>query len=1191
MPIKIPRSEISTAGAARRTLLPGSEAGLVYRSFGQFADSATRLSVHLLGERMKEDQSVWDVKAKANFENAEMLRDQSLLELRNQEDLAPMDQEATLFRIFHEFADDIEEGEQEAMKGLLPRSRRILGKESQTRLEALRSSPGALLKAMGDTVDIARVELINTRALNNYGNSPSAGDQASADLAYAGRLVERGLLKSGQLQAVHTTVIGGIRSAYGSRGVSGWLDYTLELFDEPGSGGLSNLPGSIRQDLQAEILENPARYVGFTTSKLAAPTPGTYAAAPVPGIGLEFSAPPRLDLARAILWGGQLFDRGLFEESRAVKAAARLGLTNQSRVNQAGRDAVVLAAGFKNPPTLPQSLDSISSTPSDLDEALSGLPPGVLIGPNEIENTNSIAMMMRKFGGGMLPAVAEELSNQMGEGNLVAWGTAARLSIGVGALNVITIGEKSFKFSQADVDKVNKFRAYTSGGGMDPASALSVVMNPVDEELVARPTGREGDLTLFPSREAIHLKIAARNPKLEESTFDHINNVVTEHFLDGPLRFVAANLPHLNPEEKTSAALDMALTNYFTRHPLIERDDKWYANRLNLPFGSMVDANGNPATTNAWVMEELLDVIRTQGELQGVLGEFTDDVFWESIAPYLFIEPMSETLGEPSELYRISFSPTAGDFEGSPTGYIMSKEMGFPLIFAPRFDQSKVGEYSIIPKMSTLLSGIPPLERDTEQEIATIVSGLMVGASPDDFMYKSGTVGGLLERAGDAAIKTAKVVGEGLWFDLKLNVGFVQDTIVYYLFEKDQTFEGAAIKAGRDAIAAASRHQAAQMEGLKEDINIQAGRVYESSEIPPILLQGGDVRVEEFNGILESVATQLDPRRQDDPKPVTYGGREVELRPEASQSLAELRAASRAQWVGFSGDIETPEYERYVYEYAREIFRERLTEEFKEDPKGFMSSLSPATDEQLERLTPKMMRSMIKEAVRKVHSPGYGMVVPPSTPPAVGAFDPTTGRESPALKPLAVEPRPLPPLRLEAPIERILANGVQIRSLEGRGFPATVKRETEVWIRENKPLGSLLPKDGWTPPGSTTIVNLVQEVVVSDSRQLLLLSDALYGNLEAQSKERLFGEFGLIPGASSKDKKPGWLKRYYTTRSQEDAMMYGVDPKKELVDLKQLIASHTPGHGAGDIIMSLTNDQFFKLLEKAYKRYSEGGQK
>jgi hypothetical protein len=108
---------------------------------------------------------------------------------------------------------------------------------------------------------------------------------------------------------------------------------------------------------------------------------------------------------------------------------------------------------------------------------------------------------------------------------------------------------------------------------------------------------------------------------------------------------------------------------------------------------------------------------------------------------------------------------------------------------------------------------------------------------------------------------------------------------------------------------------------------------------------------------------------------------------------------------------------------------------------------------------------------------------------------------------------------------------------------------------------------------------------------LLLLSDALYGNLEAQSKERLFGEFGLIPGASSKDKKPGWLKRYYTTRSQEDAMMYGVDPKKGLVDLKQLIASHTPGHGAGDIIMSLTNDQFFKLLEKAYKRYSEGGQK
>jgi len=1145
MPINIPRSQISAAGAARRTLLPGSEAGLVFRSFGQLADSATKLSISLLGEQMKADQGVWETRAKANYDSAVMHRDQALLDLRNQEDLGPMDQEATLFQIYQDFVDDIEVGDQEATEGLLPRSQRILSRASKTRTDALREAPAPLLKAMSDSVDKSRLDLINARALNNYGDSPDAGAQAARDLGYAGDLLTRGVINAGELSTVQTTALNGMRSSYFSRGAEGLMDYALGAFASPGTGGISDLPKNMVENIRGDILQNPARYVGFTAQQISQAESGSFGIAPAPLIGFQYSSPDRFDLDKATMFVSALANAGFMEESQTILGSLSVGAKAQERTDRAGRDAaqVANALGTQN---LGAVLGDATSRPSDIDQALSLMPPELLVA-----NSESLISISNRFGA-LLPSFASALNDRMDEGDPAAWQTASDLMGDLGFIPVKALPD-GFQFSPKRVQEIINY-----GDARANQGSVQAVTTAVGDpgRGAGRGTGasRGGDKEQAETT-AVISGIVNDNPALgdmNQSGKDSITNLIWNNFLDNNLSTINADSTYdtYNDSQKLDLAARQSLTQYLTAYPPIERNGQVFHHRISLTENQRMDKDGNPADSDAWIFDELYKVMVSQTSfLEGV----SEEEFFRDIAPYLDIHSMSEVpLGESSPKYNVSFFPKEGKFPDSLPGMIKNKA-GTEFIFEPQYKDSFRASVGPLPKRD-------PLDVDTKEEV---LDGLIGELVPEGSNYfRRGTTGAVAGEMAETGVGAAAYIGGIAWRETLGGISYLLD-IVSHSVVGDMSLPEAFDAANARAAQRLRDIEAEEKREWKSREEVAGQNLLSSGQIPPALLRNPEL-VTRFETIVQNVARSVDPY-EGAPATIVVDGEEVELRQWSHGMRSRFAAAGRGQLAGLL-DTDSPEYQQYVYETSLEVLRLELAKELEDNPKKFLETYTgDMPTDRVSRLTPDAMSRLVERAVRSLKPPVVSVVVPEGQLHGPEEF-------------------PLKPLEYDA-IATLIDHGPGGRSFGvPLGDPRVVDGNVEVWVNDNIEYGSLMPDaGGWVPSGWTTNVRLVQEVVSENPQEYITrISSALYDNMGEAEREAIFGPLGLIPGASDlSNKKPGWALKYYTKASQMFDAEWGTHPNEELIKMKITLSGLVPGDGAS--IMGLTNDQFFKILESGYE--------
>jgi len=1128
--------------------MPGSEAGLVYKSFGQLADSVTRISAGLLGDQMKEDQGVWETKAKANFENAEMLRDQALLELRNEENLNPMDQDAALFGIMHDFADDIEAGEKAALEGLHPRSQRILSKSSATRLESLRGSPGPLLKAMADSVDKSRLDLINSRALNNYGDSAAPGTQAADDLSYAAGLLERGLINAGELSAVQTTALNGMRTSYFSRGAEGRMDYFLGAFAEAGSGGVANLPRNIVDRIRGDVLQNREGYIGSTATQMSQPEDGSFTASPTGGI--QYNSPDRGDLERGIAVIDALARAGFGEDAATLFASVEMGGRAQDRINKAGRDSVRIANANGPSGNLDAVLGETSSRPVDLDKSLSALPP-------ELLNFNSEALIKisNKYGA-LLPSLAEALNNRMDEGDPGAWQTASDLMGELGFIPVKALPD-GFKFSPKRISEIVNYG--NARGNQPPAQA---VVNAVAQPSRGTGQGAGGGRTSAADRADLIELISETvngNPatvSMSQGGKDSFTNLVMNNYYGNNLQTIQANPEYstYGDAEKIGLAINQSVIQVLNAYPPIKRNGQSFFHQISLPEEQRTDNSGNPADSEAWIYDELFKVL--SGGQTNFLDGITEEEFFSDIAPNLHIQPLSTvTMGGKSSKYTVSFFPKDGD---SRSGLIKNTQ-GTEFIFEPQYKDSFRAAVGPTP------AGQDPLTFDTREEISDAYIDSLVPLG--DGYFKRGTLGGWIEIQGSKATNNVEQLSSAMWNGTTAVFshlsGMVQRSLI-----GNEPFDEANAKELKIFEKDFARWRNRGLEKTRNRNELAGQVLLSSGKVPPALLRNPEL-VPEFKDILDHNARVLDPSSGASDT-ITVDGEEIKLQPWALKARSKFAAFWRFQG---SGDIalHSPEYQQYVYEMSLHQLHDRLAQRFADDPEEFMKQYPteiPAGA--ASRLTPDAMRALVASTptiqgsqFRADHptKPGSWVQVPPGPQQGPSEF----------------------PLN---PIDTIVHLGPGARAFDvPLGDPRVVEKNVEVWIKENIATGSLMPPPGgYVPPGWHTDVGLVQEVVSENPEYTNRVASALYGNIGGEA-EAIFGQFGLIPGAADSNKRAGWIKRYYTEASRKYDIEWGTNPNEELAKLKITIAGLVPGDGAS--IMALTNDQFFKVLEAGYKIHAQ----
>ena len=1156
MAIKIPRSRISTAGTARRTLMPGSEAGLVYKSFGQLADSVTRISAGLLGEQMKEDQGVWETKAKANFENAEMLRDQALLELRNEENLNPMDQPVALFEIMHDFADDIEAGEKAALEGLHPRSQRILSKSSATRLESLRATPGPLLKAMADSVDKSRLDLINSRALNNYGDSTDPGSQAATDLSYAAGLLDRGLINAGELSAVQTTALNGMRTSYFSRGAEGRMDYFLGAFAEAGSGGVANLPRNIVDRIRGDVLQNREGYIGSTATQMSQSEDGSFTASPTGGI--QYNSPDRGDLERGIAVIDALARAGFGEDAATLFASVEMGGRAQDRINKAGRDSARIANANGPSGNLDAVLGETSSRPVDLDKSFSVL-------PQELLNFNSEALIKisNKYGA-LLPSLAEALNNRMDEGDPDAWQTASDLMGELGFIPVKALPD-GFKFSSKRISEIVNYG--NARGNQPPVQAMVNAVAPDGRGTGQRAGG--GRTAAADQADIIELISEAvnRNPaivSMSQAGKDSITNLIVNNYYENNLQTIQAAPANStrSDAEKIGLAIDESVGQVLNDYPPIKRNGQSFFHQISLPEEQRTDNSGNPADSEAWIYDELFKVL--SGGSTTFLDDITEEEFFSDIAPYLHIQPLSTvTMGGKSSTYTVSFFPKDGEYVDSRSGLIKNTQ-NTQFIFEPQYKDSFRATVGPTP------AGQDPLTFDTREEISDAYIESLVPLG--DGYFKQGTLGGWFERQGSAATKNVEMISSEMWHGTTAVFshlsGMVQRSLI-----GNEPFDEANAKELKTLEKDFARWRNRGLEKTRNRNELAGQVLLISGKVPPALLRNPEL-VPEFKDILDHNARVLDPSSGASDT-ITVDGEEIKLQPWALKARSKFAAFWRFQG---SGDIalHSPEYQQYVYEMSLHQLHDRLAQRFADDPEEFMKQYPteiPAGA--ASRLTPDAMRALVASTptiqvsqFRADHptKPGSWIQVP---------GDPQHGPSEFPLKPLDYNP-----------IDTILELGPGARAFDVPiGDPRVVEKNVEIWLKQNNATGSLMPPPGgYVPPGWHTDVGLIQEVVSENPKEYTnRVASALYGNIGGEAgAEAIFGQFGFIPGAADMtNKKPGWIWKYYTEASRKYDIEWGTHPNEELAKMKITIASLVPGDGAS--IMALTNRQFFDVLEAGYK--------
>ena len=848
-----------------------------------------------------------------------------------------MDQPAALFEIMHDFADDIEAGEKAALEGLHPRSQRILSKSSATRLESLRGTPGPLLKAMADSVDKSRLDLINSRALNNYGDSTDPGSQAATDMAYADGLLDRGLINAGELSAVQTTALNGMRTSYFSRGAEGRMDYFLGAFAEAGSGGVANLPRNIVDRIRGDVLQNREGYIGSTATQMSQSEDGSFTASPTGGI--QYNSPDRGDLERGIAVIDALVRAGFGEDAATLFASVEMGGRAQDRINKAGRDSARIANANGPSGNLDAVLGETSSRPVDLDKSFSVL-------PQELLNFNSEALIKisNKYGA-LLPSLAEALNNRMDEGDPDAWQTASDLMGELGFIPVKALPD-GFKFSSKRISEIVNYG--NARGNQPPAQA---VVNAVAQPSRGTGQGAGGGRTAAPDRADLIELISETvngNPAIgpmSQAGKDSITNLVMNNYYENNLQTIQAAPANStrSDAEKIGLAIDESVGQVLNAYPPIKRNGQSFFHQISLPEEQRTDNSGNPADSEAWIYDELFKVL--SGGSTTFLDDITEEEFFSDIAPNLHIQPLSTvTMGGKSSKYTVSFFPKDGD---SRSGLIKNN-LNTEFIFEPQYKDSFRAAVGPTPL------GQDPLTFDTREEISEAYIESLVPLG--DGYFKQGTLGGLIGRTSSAATNNVEQLSSEMWHGTTAVFshlsGMVQRSLI-----GNEPFDEANAKELKIFEKDFARWRNRGLEKTRNRNELAGQVLLSSGKVPPALLRNPDL-LPEFNDILDHNARVLDPSSGASDT-ITVDGEEIKLQPWAHEARSKFAAFWRFQGSG-DIDIRSPEYQQYVYEMSLHQLHDRLAQRFADDPEEFMKQYPteiPAGA--ASRLTPDAMRALV----------------------------------------------------------------------------------------------------------------------------------------------------------------------------------------------------------------------------------------
>ena len=1230
MAINIPRSQISQAAAQRRTLLPASEAGAALRGFGRLFEQGAKLAGGMLNKQLQQEHKLWAEESKIKFEELEDQYLQNLNAIGTEEDLGDMDREASIWGAYHDNVDALESAGLEAAAQLSPRSQRRIQKEITNTTRIMRENPGSALRSAHNTVELAQLDFSNQRALNNYSGIPieDVGRRAALDIARADDMVRRRVIPSDRLSQVLTTTLNGARVAYFSEGYQGRIDFALQIFGEPGSGGLSDLPESVKKRERANILENRERYLDY--EGFLAPEDGAMELAQLGQIAGHFPMimdtivyePPKRDWQSVVAWKELMSANGLNEEAAATAAALEVAWKSQSRINKSGVDAASVLNSFITPNM--DVLNSIDSTPGDLNNALSKQSEvtaamfGKLL--ENPENATEIFTNSYNHFGGLLPEFGKQLNNFMAEDNLNAWEVASHLlgrgTDSLGRISTRQLGDDSFSWTDAVIGDIVVYNTYRAMGE-DPISALRGTRTEIDEKLLAEPTGKNESTTLRSSPEKILETIKDFYPKLSDIQLEALANQVAAN-QEPALRRVAGNsdFSALSHKYKKDLVVTMATNQFTNRHPIIYHNDVGYAWRVRLPAENRQNSRGEDAISEAWMVEELVDLFLTGAavvrDAEGNLVDFgskTREDILEGVISQVTVVPLNDDQEMRStgiSKYKLLITGSK-DFV-SDTGFVKNKG-DMNLVFEPKYQGSLMGQLSESKSLRALVKSEEPAPEgiDTGKEFAAFAAQAIVGADSDQ-IFTPGTVGSKIERVWNTGFEYAsKGVSRAMDHAL-LAAETTLVGIMTWAVEKDAGWEEV-----EDAMALFAQSKSREIEDryrtteMENSVNYRTGQWYQNQSGSRLLSIPS--RRDRFDEIVKALAKDLSLGKVEEGEVEVPLLGKTAVRPGAQKLWASLRAAGRGQVVFQDPKGLGDEYVAMLTKLAFEVLQAEVQLEIEDDASGFMKKYEEgisANKSKAYYFTPDSLKSHVQKMAERELGIIREVYRPPTDGPAeVGAYVETSQfggdiaapkfngigeRLLPSILPQpsdVVEVSIRPPTQQEEMFNSLIDEGTGSIYWYGIGQNPKAVQITNKWEKENASVGNLMPRTGnaYIPPGYTTDVEAVQQVWNMDPKKSAqTVSDFFYPVLGTTGKEKLYGKFGALPGVAAEDRKPGWIKRYYTAQSKSLSETFGTDPFMEAKGLQAGIASIMPGKGAS-VIMGLTLDQFFTVLEAGVNRY------